>query len=131
MYDYHYNHIKSTYHSNSQLLFTVTDSLVYEIQTDYLYQDMKITSDFHDFSAYPQNHFCFDISNKNVIRKFRNECTGIGLRSKMYWITDGDSAKKTAKGVNRLITERELHHQTYKSCLFSGVSIDCDASDRE
>ena len=103
MYDYHYNHIKSTYQSDLQWLFTDTDSLVYEIQTHDLYQNMKIIPDFYDFSAYPQNRFCYNISNKKIIGKFKDEFSRIvqrefvGLRFKMYSIADGDSAKKTAK----------------------------------
>ena len=37
MYDYHYNHIKKIYGNRAKLLFTDTDSLCYEFQTDDLY----------------------------------------------------------------------------------------------
>ena len=41
MYDFHYNTIKKEYGANAKLLFTDTDSLMYEIKTDDVYKDFK------------------------------------------------------------------------------------------
>ncbi|CAB4043225.1 Gastrula zinc finger [Paramuricea clavata] len=41
MYDFHYNTIKKEYGNSSRLLFTDTDSLMYELKTDDLYEDFK------------------------------------------------------------------------------------------
>ena len=54
MYDFHYGYFKNK--SNSRLLFTDTDSLVYEIKDkNDIYE--KIYSDRHlfDFSDYPKD----------------------------------------------------------------------------
>ena len=40
MYDYHYNTIKKQYNDKASLLFTDTDSVTYEIETDDIYEDM-------------------------------------------------------------------------------------------
>ena len=41
MYDFHYNHIQCQYGTDrARLLFTDTDSLCYQIETDSLYEDM-------------------------------------------------------------------------------------------
>ena len=57
MYDFLYNYNKTKYGNNAKLLFTDTDSLVYEIKTKDFYKDIKpdIEERF-DTSDYPTNH---------------------------------------------------------------------------
>lgn len=42
MYDFHYNYIKQKYSDRAKLLFTDTDSLCYEIQTEDAYKDFGL-----------------------------------------------------------------------------------------
>ena len=52
MYEFHYYYVKQNYHGDlSRLLFTHTDSLVYKIQTNDLYHDLFMDSDFFDFKG--------------------------------------------------------------------------------
>ena len=46
MYEFHYNHIKSTYGKRAVHLMTDTDSFVYSIETDDLYDESVIISIF-------------------------------------------------------------------------------------
>ena len=125
MYDFHYNYIKKKYGDKAKLLFTDTDSLCYEIETDDLYQDMK--SDHHQFdtSNYKEDNFLYSLENKKVLGKMKDECAGeiidefIGLRSKMYSLSYGGKEKKTAKGVKRRVVEFNLKHQWYKDSLLN------------
>ena len=41
MFDFHYNFIRKKYGNKAELLFTDTDSLMYLIQTDDFYHDIK------------------------------------------------------------------------------------------
>ena len=43
MYDFHYDFMKKKYAEKPTLLFTVTDSLTYHIETEDFYKDMKET----------------------------------------------------------------------------------------
>ena len=41
MYKFHHDYIKNKYGNNSRLLFTYTDSLMYEIKTGNVYEDFS------------------------------------------------------------------------------------------
>ena len=52
MYEFHYDCIKNNYNNNSRLLFTDTDSLMYEIKTEDVYKDISKNTEMFDFSNY-------------------------------------------------------------------------------
>ena len=57
MYDFHYNYIKKKYGDKAKLLFSDTDSLMCEIQTEDFYKDISgDVKDRFDTSDYPENH---------------------------------------------------------------------------
>ena len=60
MYEFHYDY-------NSRLLFTDTNSLMYEIKTEDVYKDFSNDREMFDFSNYStQSKYC-DNSNKLVV----------------------------------------------------------------
>ena len=57
MYDFHCNYIKQKYEDKAKLLFTDTDSLMYEIETEDFYKDISAdVKDRFDTSNYPPDH---------------------------------------------------------------------------
>ena len=50
MYEFHFDHIKNKFGSNSRLFFTDTDSLMYEIKTEDAYEDFSNHREMFDFS---------------------------------------------------------------------------------
>jgi len=130
MYKFHYDFIMPNY-PKAKLLFTDTDSFCYNIPTESnLYEDIKGRTDWFDFSNYPKDHPNFDLSNKLVPGKFKDEMGGrlieefVGLRSKMYSIKTSDGkVKKTAKGVLSSVKEKNITHENYKQCLFDQIQM--------
>ena len=53
MYEFHYKYIKSEF--DPKLLFTDTETLVYEIKTEDVYEDFYQDKNFIDFSDYSLN----------------------------------------------------------------------------
>ena len=74
MYDWHYNYMMQKY-SNLKLLFTDTDSLCYEIETEDIYQDMKEDEHLYDFSEYPFGHPLYSTQSKKKIGKMKDDLT--------------------------------------------------------
>ena len=83
MYDFHYNFMKKIYGDGIKLLFTDTDSLMYEIKTSNLDEDIARHKDLFDLSNYPINHPLHDDTNKKVVLKFKNETAGT-----LYFLKD-------------------------------------------
>ena len=126
MYDFHYNYIKKRYNNKAKLLFTDTDSLCYEIETQDIYEELWQDRNLFDNSDYPKDSKFFDSTNKKVIGKFKDEAAGmpivefIGLRSKMYsYVKDNGKNEKTAKGVRKYVIKKNITHENYKDCLLN------------
>ena len=130
MYEFHYNYIKPKYGDKAKLLFTDTDSLMYEIQTEDFYKDISgDVKDRFDTSDYPPNHpsgiptGC----NKKVLGMFKDEAGGkiinefVGLRAKLYSFKMYEGAEtKNCKGVKKSVVKKSIAHEDYKTCLFTG-----------
>ena len=130
MFDFHYKYIKKKYGKKSELLFTDTDSLMYEIKTEDFYKDISpdILSKF-DTSDYPNNHKSGIITgvNKKVIGAFKDEVAGkqithfVGLRPKLYsFKIEEESEVRKCKGIKKNVIKNKLDFDDYVKCLFSG-----------
>ena len=129
MYDFHYNYIKPKYGEKAKLLFTDTDSLAYEIETEDFYKDISpdVKSMF-DTSNYPKdNPSGIETGvNKKVIGMFKDEAGGqqitefVGLRAKLYsYKMDEGKEEKKCKGVKKAVVKKCISFDDYKNCLFN------------
>ena len=130
IYDFHYNYIKHKYDNKAKLLFTDTDSLTYEIETADAYVDFWQNKDKFDNSDYNIESPFYNIDNKKIIGKFKDESAGIpitefvGLRSKMYsYVKDNDEGGKTAKGIKKQVIKKNITHDNYKEVLFNNEQM--------
>ena len=108
MYDFFYNELKKKYGPKCELLYTDTDSLLVEIETDDVYKDIEKNKDLYDTSDYPKEHPLYSNINKKVLGKMKDECNGtpivecVCLRPKMYSILKADEKKyKKSKGCKK------------------------------
>ena len=130
MYEFHYNYIKQKYNDKAKLLFTDTDPLTYEIETDNVYKDFWNDKNNFDNSDYPENSPYLNKANKIVVGKFKDDACGVpikefvALKSKMYsYSKDNNETIKTAKGIKKIIIEKNLKDEEYKQMLFYNRQI--------
>ena len=76
MYDFYYNQMKAQYGDRVELLYTDTDSLLFEIQMEDVYRDMSEHQCLYDASDYPEDHPLHSKVNKKVLGKMKDECAG-------------------------------------------------------
>ena len=130
MYDFHYRYIKPKYGNKAKLLFTDTDSLFYEIETEDFYKDIsEDVKDKFDTSNYPENHpsgIPAGLNNK-VLGMFKDETGGkiikefVGLRAKLYsYKMDEGKENKRCKGIKKAVVKKSITHEDYKTCLQTG-----------
>ena len=126
MYDFHYNYIKKKFGSKVILMFTDTDSLCYEIETEDFAKMFQLTS---------KKNLTLQISHQTILRAFvpgmfKDEAGGeiieefVGLRTKLYAIKkfDGEEEKK-CKGVKRNVIKNKISFNDCKDVLFSGKEM--------
>ena len=128
MYDFHYNYIKPKYGDSAKLLFTDTDSLAYEIETEDFYRDISSDVELRfDTSNYPKDHPSGILTgvNKKVIGMFKDEASGkqiaefVGLRAKLYsYRVEESYEEKKCKGVKKAVIKKTITFNDYKDCLF-------------
>ena len=113
MYNFHYQYVENKF--DAKLLFSDTDSLVYEIKEKGVYEKSFQDKTFFDFNEYPINPKFYDISNKKVLDKMKDEFKGqiisefVGLKSKMYsLISENDKEVSKAKRVNKKTKHKEF-----------------------
>jgi len=146
MYDFHYKYIipkyeihaplsnadTNFYENKASLLYTDTDSLIYEIQTDDFYKDIEndidARFDTSDFS--PNNIFKLPLKNKKKLGMFKDECNGnilsefVGLKAKTYCLLlEDDHIIKKAKGVKKSVVTNNISISDYRNCLFHSKKI--------
>ena len=132
MYNFHYNVMKAIFGDRVHLLYTDTDSFIYEISSADVYEELRPHArDYFDFSNYPENHMLKNSCNKKVPGKFKDESASkcitefVGLRSKMYSFMFDDKKDvskaevRVAKGVQKSVIFNDLRFSTYLNCLWN------------
>jgi len=125
LYEFHHAYMLPLYHEKYKIMYTDTDSFIYHIECDNVYDIIKHDIAKFDTSDYPtENAYVFHSSLKKVpvflssIKKvpglMKDENNGaimiefVGLRAKMYALrVDGKKDTKKVKGVkSNVITSK-------------------------
>ena len=133
MYDYFYNSLKKRYGDKLTLMATDTDSFIYYVETDDVYQDMLQNLHLYDTSNFPKDSPLYSEKHKKVVRKIKNELGSypmkefVALRPKMYSFiydkNDTEINEKRCKGISRVVVQNELCHEQYKTALFNSCQM--------
>src|SRR5277367_63745 len=112
MYDFHYNVVQPHFKDNVRLLYTDTDSCIYEFRN-------HSEKDVEEFMLNRPEWF-----HPSTIGLFKNELPGdimtefIGLRAKMYsFKTRNGEVLKRSKGTKRCVLEKSIQFEDYWKCL--------------
>ena len=122
-YEYHFGYIKNKYGNKLRLLFTDTDILKYETETEGVYVDFNKNKEMSDFSNYSTKSKYYDDSNVLVAGKMKDQMVGVVmkeivcLRPKMYPILLRDSNQsKKAKVVNKNVVAKVSKNEYKDFC---------------
>ncbi|KAJ8914260.1 hypothetical protein NQ315_003625 [Exocentrus adspersus] len=132
VYDFHYNFmLKNLDNNNCKLLFTDTDSLIYQVTCNDV---IKNNLEKFDTSDYPSDNIRkIPLVNKKVPGLMKDECNNrivthfVGLRSKMYRVVpiliDGGPCIKKSKGIKTNVVKKSITFDDYKNCLENRTEI--------
>lgn len=128
IYDFYYGFIKYKYGDNASLLYTDTDSLILEITTDNVYQDMGAHIELFDTSNYSEHNVHGMPRTLSIIGKMKDEYAGepiksfYGTAAKAYCV-EATNLMKKAKGVSKYVIKNELQLSDYVQVVEKGGSI--------
>ncbi|XP_011858376.1 PREDICTED: uncharacterized protein LOC105555932 [Vollenhovia emeryi] len=125
LYEFHYEYMVPLYRGVCNIMYTDTDSLIYFVLCDDIYEDMKRSIERFDTSDYAENNaYGMPRANKSVPGLMKDENRGaimvefVGLRAKMYATRVlGQSDTKKVKGIKRNVVERTITFDDFTRTL--------------
>ena len=88
MFETHYVEMKPKF--NLELLYTDTDSFIYMIKCDDIYEKLKEMGPLFDFSIYPKQSPLYNETHKKQVLMFKDEMGGdlieefVAIKPKLY-----------------------------------------------
>ncbi|XP_072757319.1 uncharacterized protein [Anoplolepis gracilipes] len=131
LYEFHHDYMVPMYRERCKVMYTDTDSLIYHIECDDVYENMKRDISRFDTSDYAiDNAYGIPLVNKKVPGLMKDENNGtimtefVGLRAKMYALrVDDKKDTKKVKGVKSNVVARTITFDDYTRCLNEEIEI--------
>ena len=130
LYEFQYAYMHAEFGDRCKVLYTDTDSLMYSVECEDVYERMKRDIDRFNTSDYAEdNPYGMPRVNKKVPGLMKDENNGalmtdfVGLRSKMYATRTFNaevgctSEAKKVKGVRRHVVANDIQFDDYIRCL--------------
>ncbi|XP_070165613.1 uncharacterized protein [Polyergus mexicanus] len=131
LYEFHYEYMLPLYRDKCRIMYIDMDSLIYRVECEDVYENMKRDIDRFDTSDYAtDNAYSMPLANKKIPGAMKDENAGaimtefVGLRVKMYALrVDGRSDTKRIKGVKSGVIARTITFDDYARCLRRGIEM--------
>ena len=129
LYEFHHEYMSPMYRDKCKIMYTDTDSLIYHIECDDVYKNMKHDIARFDTSDYPaDNVYGMPLANKKVPGLMKDENNGaimtefVGLRAKMYAVkVNGKKETKKMKDVKNNVARTITFD--YTKCLNEEIGM--------
>lgn len=131
LYEFHYEYMKPLYRNKCRVMYTDTDSLVYLLECEDAYGDMKRDISKFDTSDYSEdNVYGMPRANKKIPDLMKDENNGaimtefVGLRAKMYATrVAGKNDTKKIKGVKKNVVAKTITFDDFTRCLHKEIEL--------
>ncbi|XP_071640863.1 uncharacterized protein [Temnothorax longispinosus] len=131
LYEFHHEYMLPLYRDKCKVTYTDTDSLIYHIECDDVYDIMKRHINKFDTSDYAiDNAYGIPLVNKKIPGLMKDENNDaimtefVELRAKMYALqVDGKKDTKKAKGVKSNVVARSITFDDYTRCLRDEIEM--------
>ncbi|XP_072746958.1 uncharacterized protein [Anoplolepis gracilipes] len=131
LYEFHHDYMIPMYKEKCKVMYTDTDSLIYHIECEDVYENIKRDIGKFDTSDYAiDNAYGIPLVNKKVPGLMKDENNGmimtefVGLRAKMYALKiDGKKDTKKVKGVKNSVVAKTITFDDYMQCLNEGIEM--------
>ena len=132
MMNFHYNVINKEF-DNYNLIYSDTDSFVYNIEHPDIYKWVHENKQYFDLSD-SKNIDIKDNQNKKVLGMFKDELCSVpmkeftALNPKVYSFESAHECSKKLKGISKVVVKKEITHSDYNNVLETGNKINRDVT---
>ena len=127
--NFHYNVIHKEFDGKYNLIYSDTDSFVYNIEHPDIYKWVGEINKYFDLSD-SLNNDIKNNNNKKVLGMFKEEAyltkEFTALNPKVYSFEGVNENAKKLKGVSKVVVKNQITHNDYNNVLADGKSIKRD-----